>query len=75
MTSCTSSPMLLSLAGVAHELSVSPRHARRLLAAGRLPRPACNVSLTNNVKGLRWSRDELLAVLLAGRQERICENA
>ena len=60
-TALTWPPAYLDAAGLAHELQVSARQIRRMLAAGKLP-PA-DTNLTGGLKGRRWRRDRLIAWL------------
>ena len=51
-------PALLDLAGLAYELRISARIARRFLASGCLP--ASDTHVTPGPRGRRWTRRQLL---------------
>lgn len=54
-------PDFVGMAGLCHLLQVSPRQARRLLSAGKIP-PA-HVNLTDSLKGRRWDRKRVIKFL------------
>ena len=64
MPDTATAPMLLTLSEVCRELRLGRRTANRLLSAGKLPGPDCNV--TQSQKGNRWRADRLRAWVSAG---------